>query len=185
MYEDEHERRYKEAILGLFNAQEVEPGIVIHSGKDSPSFIAAIVSRVREVFSSEPKIAKPEKETLATARARKENRDRAIKETNERVEARYIRRKMKNPDKDISRFISTSDMDMNAFLAEPSRVGKRFSFIHTDQLDADRKLIKKEVKKKIKQKKQTLKVAKKDDRMIEIEKIEADILALKARIKEK
>jgi len=61
MNEEEHEKKYKKAILGLFNAREVEPGIVVHSGKDSPAFIASLVFKMREAFSSKVKIGKPGK----------------------------------------------------------------------------------------------------------------------------
>ena len=185
MNEEEHDKEYKRRVMAAFGSREVEPMQIIHDGKDDPSFLLALAYRTKEAFRKTIKFAMHRKEDEETARARRKNRARAIKETNERIEARYLRRKMKNPDKDISRFVSTSDMDINALLDVPDRIGQKINVIHTGQLNADRKLIKKEVKKKIKQKKQTLKVAKKDDRMIEIEKIEADILALKAKIKVK
>ena len=162
---------------------------ILHDGKEDPGLLLELAYRTRDALRKAIKFAMHRKEDEETAKRRRENRARAIKETNERVEARYLRRKMKSPDKEISRFISTSDLDINALLDEPDRIGQKLSIIHTGQLDADRKLIKKEVKKKIKkkikEKKQTLKTAKKDDRMIEKEKIKADILALKAKIKVK
>ena len=60
MNEEDGEKRYKKAILGLFNAREVG-GIVVHSGKDSPAFIASLVFKMREAFSSKVKIGKPGK----------------------------------------------------------------------------------------------------------------------------
>jgi len=59
MDERENHERYKKAMLGLFNAQEVG-GIVVHSGKDSPAFVASMVFKIREIFGMGKKItAKP------------------------------------------------------------------------------------------------------------------------------
>jgi len=179
---NDEEGRYKRAILGLFGAQEVEPGIVIHSGKDSPSFIASLVFKMREAFGSKAKIAKPGEETIETAKARRKNRERAVELTRARIEARHNRRKVRHPDKEISRFVSTDDLDINALLARPSTVGKRLKFAHTGQLGVDRKPLKKYIKKKIKEKKGQARKARREDAFLLIDKLERDIANLREQL---
>lgn len=181
MYEEENEKRYRKIVSSLFGAKEVEPMQIIHSGKDDPSLLLELAYRVKELF--KPIFARSKRETIETARIRRENRARAIEDMKERVEARFIRARRRSPGKRVSRFVSTSDLDMNALLAGPSKVGERLNFAHTGQLNADRKLMKKEVKKKIKEKKKVLKKSKKKEISLEmLERIDAEIAELEGRI---
>lgn len=194
MFEEENEAEYKRKVLGAFNATEVEPMQIIHSGKDDRSFLLRLAFWTKESFKAI--FARPKEET---AGARERRRELAFKEAGERALERYDRRTGRRIFNDPNhRAITTSDMDINAILAEPNRVGEKKEFAHTGQLDADRKAIKKQEKrqekKHIAEFKARKKRAKKADKILrkkrvkdslsERETLEAEIAELEKELQE-
>jgi len=100
MNEEENDRRYKRAVLGLFGAREVEPMEVRHHGKDDSSFLLELAYRTRDALREEIRIGKPgEKLRYVHTGMLDVNRELTIKERDkaqrmsERESAKFLKKK--------------------------------------------------------------------------------------------